>query len=154
MRFHIALLTGLVAVVQMAITQPVHADQTQAAVESAPTPVRVVYHFDRDLNQVLQGLKNIQNHLAADPTARIVVVANGKAVASLKQGTETAGGYPLDVMIEELQARGVRFEVCGNTLKALSIDPKDLIEGLSVVPSGVAELARLQSREGYAYIKP
>jgi intracellular sulfur oxidation DsrE/DsrF family protein len=75
-------------------------------------------------------------------------------VGSLKQGTETEGGYPLDVMIEEIQARGVRFEVCANTIKALKLEPKQLIEGLDIVPSGVAEIARLQFHEGYAYIKP
>lgn len=150
MRTLAPLLAGLLAA--MAPIAMVHAADQAAPVVQAP--VRVVYHLDRDLDQIVQGIRNIKNHLAADPTAQIVVVVNGKAVGSLKQGTETEGGYPLDVMIEEIQARGVRFEVCGNTLKALSIDPKDLIEGLSVVPAGVAELARLQSREGYAYIKP
>ncbi len=134
--------------------QPARAADSATTGTAAEAPVRVVYHIDRDLDQMLMGIRNIKNHLAADPTAQIVVVANGRVVSSLKHGTETPGGYPLDVMIEELQGRGVRFEVCGNTLKALAIEPKDLIEGLSIVPSGVAEIARLQFREGYAYIKP
>ena len=132
---------------------PAVAGQASPATE-AQSPVRVVYHFDRDLDQVVHGIGNIKNHLAADPAAHIVVVVNGKAVASLKQGTETAGGYPLGLMIEELQGRGVRFEVCANTLKALKLEPAQLVDGLQVVPSGVAEIARLQFHEGYAYIKP
>lgn len=144
---------GLLVFVQVATVLPAFAGETTTTPAPAE-PVRVVYHVDRDLEQILMGLKNINNHLAADPTAQIVVVANGKGVASLRHGTQTAGGYPLDLMIEELETRGVRFEVCGNTLKALSIEPKDLIDGLTVVPSGVAEIARLQFRDGYAYIKP
>jgi intracellular sulfur oxidation DsrE/DsrF family protein len=150
MRTLAALLAGLLAT--MAPIAMVHAaDQAAPVVQS---PVRVVYHMDRDLDQIIHGIRNIKNHLAADPTAQIVVVVYGRAVGSLKQGTETEGGYPLDVMIEEIQARGVRFEVCANTIKALELEPKQLIEGLDIVPSGVAEIARLQFHEGYAYIKP
>jgi intracellular sulfur oxidation DsrE/DsrF family protein len=34
------------------------------------------------------------------------------------------------------------------------IDRKRVIPEATIVPSGVAEVARLQSQEGYAYIKP
>ncbi|WP_240095817.1 DsrE family protein [Thermomonas flagellata] len=135
-------------------TLPAQAAEPAAAAAPTPAPVRVVYHFDRDLDQVVHGINNIRNHLDADPQAQIVVVANGKAVTAFKQGTQTPGGYPLELMVEDLQGRGVRFEVCANTLKALALEPKQLIDGLQVVPSGVAEIARLQFREGYAYIKP
>ena len=152
MRAHVSILLALMAA--MLAMPSARAADPSAPGNATAAPVRVVYHLDRDLDQVVAGIRNIKNHLAADPTAHIVVVVNGKAVASLKQGTETAGGYPLDVMIEELETRGERFEVCANTLKALSLDPKQLVEGMHIVPSGVAEIARLQFREGYAYIKP
>jgi intracellular sulfur oxidation DsrE/DsrF family protein len=57
-------------------------------------------------------------------------------------------------MVEDLQSKGVRFEACGNTMATLKIKPEQLDDGIVVVPSGMAELARLQAREGYVYIKP
>ena len=43
---------------------------------------------------------------------------------------------------------------CNNTLEGRKIDRKRILPEATVVPSGVAEVARLQSQEGYAYIKP
>jgi intracellular sulfur oxidation DsrE/DsrF family protein len=50
---------------------------------------------------------------------------------------------------------GVRFLVCGHTLRERKID-RNTLYGVTedeVVPSGVAELARLQGM-GFAYIHP
>jgi len=120
----------------------------------APAPVRVVYHVDAGIGQATEALRNIRNQLEADPDTRIVVVAIGKGVDFLVGGAMTDGGYPFDLSIQELQAQGVRFEACGNTLRTRGIDPKQLAEGVVVVPAGMAEIARLEAREGYAYIKP
>lgn len=64
-----------------------------------------------------------------------------------------------DVMaakIDGLKAQGVAFNVCANTLKGKNVDLEGDLYGATqadVVPSGVAELAKLQA-EGYTYIKP
>ena len=34
------------------------------------------------------------------------------------------------------------------------IDPKKLLPEAKLVPSGVAEVTKLQAKEGYAYLKP
>jgi intracellular sulfur oxidation DsrE/DsrF family protein len=39
-------------------------------------------------------------------------------------------------------------------LKARNIDPKRVQQGARIVPSGVAEIGRLQAKEDFAYIKP
>ena len=69
-------------------------------------------------------------------------------------GAKTDGGYPFQLMVEELQAEGVKFKVCNNTLIARHVDPGQVLDDVEIVTSGVAELARLQAREGYGYIKP
>ncbi|MEO7030739.1 MAG: DsrE family protein, partial [Herbaspirillum sp.] len=56
--------------------------------------------------------------------------------------------------VTALAAQGVSFRICGNTLSAHQIAPARVLSEASVVPSGVAELARLQAREGYVYIRP
>lgn len=120
----------------------------------ASASIAVVYHFDAGLEQATRGLRNIRNHLAADPGARITVVAVGDGVDFLLRDAKTAGGYPFNLTVEELQSAGVRFEACGNTLQARDIKPERLLDAVVIVPSGMAEIARLQAREHDAYIKP
>jgi hypothetical protein len=44
--------------------------------------------------------------------------------------------------------------VCNNTLVTRKIDKSKVIQEASIVPSGVAEAAKLQAREGYVYLRP
>jgi hypothetical protein len=48
----------------------------------------------------------------------------------------------------------VEFKVCNNTLVSRSISPDKVVMESKVVPSGVAEVARLQAREGFVYLRP
>ncbi len=50
--------------------------------------------------------------------------------------------------------KGVEFRLCRFTLDRQKIDPKRVIQDVKIVPSGVAEVGRLQAREGFAYLKP
>jgi intracellular sulfur oxidation DsrE/DsrF family protein len=65
-----------------------------------------------------------------------------------------ANGNPFEVTVQTLVAQGVEFRVCEITLKQRNIDKKQLIDDVKYVPSGVAEVSRLQFQEGYAYLKP
>jgi len=58
--------------------------------------------------------------------------------------------------IDGLKTQGVRFQVCANTIKGRAVNlENDLydVDAEDIVPSGVAELAKLQG-QGYTYIKP
>jgi intracellular sulfur oxidation DsrE/DsrF family protein len=57
-------------------------------------------------------------------------------------------------MVADLAGKGVQFRVCNNTLQTRNIDPSKVVMEAKVVPSGVAEVARLQAKEGYVYLKP
>jgi hypothetical protein len=116
--------------------------------------VKVVYHFSAGLEQASDGLRNIRNHLAADPAARIVVVALGDGVSFLVSGTLDMKGQPYAPLVATLAGKGVEFRICETTLTNRAIDPKSIIPEATAVRSGVAEIARLQTREGYAYLKP
>jgi intracellular sulfur oxidation DsrE/DsrF family protein len=61
---------------------------------------------------------------------------------------------PFSGAIADLANQGVEFRVCNNTLTARKIDPSRVAMEASVVPSGVAEVARLQAREGFVYLRP
>lgn len=114
---------------------------------------KVVYHINDSANATA-GLNNIKNHLSTSPNAKIVAVTHGKGVDFLLEGAVDKEGNPYNVKVEELQAKGVEFRVCNNTLKSRNIDPKTVLPNAKIVPSGVAEVGRLQAQEGYVYLKP
>ena len=121
---------------------------------TAAEPVKVVYHLNEGLEQAVRALTNIRHHLSADPTAKIVVIAHGRGIDFLLKEAKTPGGTAFVTDIDELALRGVEFRVCRFTLERRSIDATRVVPDAKIVPSGVAEVARLQSREHYAYLKP
>lgn len=114
---------------------------------------KVVYHIN-DSSNAMAALGNIRNHLNASPKAQIVVVAHGPGIDFLLEDAKDKNGNPYDAVVQELSNRNVKFRVCNNTLEARKIDRKRVLPEATVVPSGVAEVARLQYQEGYAYLKP
>ena len=96
----------------------------------------------------------MRNHLAADPTAKIVVVGNGAGIDFMLSGAVDGKGAEFSGLVGGLAAQGVSFRVCDNTLKSRKISKDRVLIDATVVPSGVAEVANLQYREGYAYISP
>lgn len=123
--------------------------------QAAPgDPVKVVYHMNEGVERAPQAIRNIRNHLAADPKAKIVVVSHAAGINFLLREAKDANGNPFEVAVQDLSMKGVEFRVCEFTLKSRNIDKKQMIDEVKYVPSGVAEVARLQSQEGYSYLKP
>jgi len=120
----------------------------------AAEPVKVVYHINEGLEQAGNGLRNIRNHLSADPTAKIVVVTHFKGIDFLLEGAKDKNGNPYDAAVDDLSMKGVEFRVCEFTLKGRNIDRSKVHPEAKIVPSGVAEVGRLQAKEGFAYLKP
>lgn len=123
------------------------------AANAALKQEKVVYHVN-DASNASAALRNIRNHLDASPQATIVLVAHGPGIDFLLDGAIDKDGRPYDVAVRELAKRGVGFRVCNNTLQGRQIDPGRVLPDAVIVPSGVAELSRLQAQEGYVYIKP
>ena len=117
-------------------------------------PDKVVYHLNAGLEQATNGIRNIRNHLEVNPRAQIVVVAHAQGVDYLMKGAKDRTGNPYEVAVEQLKLQGVRFEVCEITLRNRKLKKDQFIEDATFVPSGVAEITRLQQREGYAYLRP
>ena len=126
-----------------------------APISAAETgAVKVVYHINEGLGQATNGLRNIRNHLAADPGARITVVTHAAGINFLLEGAKDENGNPYDATVQDLVTQGVDFRVCNFTLLSRKIDRSKVIPEASIVPSGVAEIARLQARESYVYLRP
>ena len=120
---------------------------------------KVVYHINYvggDADKKYRGaLRNIQNHVNAvgadNLDVKVVLHGNGVGLlASAKKNEKLQGA------VVSLKSQNVEFNVCSNTLKGRKISyEKDLFDVFEedIVPSGVAELTRLQQM-GYTYIKP
>lgn len=129
----------------LAATVPSHA---------ADDVIKTVYHMSEGIPQASRAVNNIRNHLSADPTAKIVVVAHGLGIDFLLQGATNQMDQPFAGAIGELAARGVEFRVCNNTLTSRKIEPSKVALEAKIVPSGVAEVAKLQAKEGFVYLRP
>ena len=115
---------------------------------------KVVYHLNAGIEQATNGIRNIRNHLEVNPKAKIVVVAHAQGVDYLMKGMKDKNGNPYQDAVEDLKNQGVRFDVCEITLRNRKLKREQFIEDATFVPSGVAEITRLQQREGYAYLRP
>lgn len=127
---------------------------------------KVVYHINvDDAETQIAALRNIQNHIDAvgADNIEVKVVMHGDGISLLVEpdaleGTKMkAANADADMAarIDGLKQQGVAFEVCANTLKGRNVEIDDMydVSEADIVPSGVAELSRLQ-QQGFTYIKP
>jgi intracellular sulfur oxidation DsrE/DsrF family protein len=119
---------------------------------------KVVYHVDSAGRQVDSALDHIRNQLITAPNTKIVVVALADGIAFLLKGAQDAanvnGNTSYAVMVEQLKARGVRFEVCENAMRGRRLTKEQFIPQADFTPAGIVSITHWQSVEGYAYFKP
>ncbi|MDP2241813.1 MAG: DsrE family protein [Burkholderiales bacterium] len=113
---------------------------------------KMVYHIASGTD-VETALRNVTNHLATSPRAKVVVVAHNLGVDFLLRGAKNSDGAPFEPEVAQLAVRGVDFRVCQNTLTRRDIGADAVIPEARLVPSGIAEISRLQTQEGYAYMR-
>ncbi len=118
----------------------------------AQLPARVVVHISQS-GSASAALRNLANHLEASPGTSVVVVAHNDGVDFLLRGARDESGQLFETAVAKLTSRGVDFRVCGNTLARRKVDTVEVIPAAKLVPSGVAEISRLQTQEGYAYLR-
>ena len=129
---------------------------------------KVVYHINYDNPKLQKGaLQNIQNHINAvgadNLELRVVLHGNGLALLVLPESLKKLNKFKfanadenMTARVDGLKSQGVSFDICENTIVGRSINVEDDlydVENQDIVPSGVAELSKLQM-EGFTYIKP
>ncbi|WP_243755434.1 DsrE family protein [Thiomicrorhabdus sp. 6S3-12] len=129
---------------------------------------KVVYHVNYDdPKKQSSTLRNIQNHInavgAENLDIKVVMHGNGlsmlikpEALKNLPKFKAANANQGMIQKIDQLKMLGVDFNVCANTVKGRQVNvARDLydVETSNIVPSGVAELAYLQSK-GYLYLRP
>ena len=126
------------------------------AAQASQAGDKVVYHFDNTIAQATKGLRNMRNHLDTAPDTRIIAVAHAEGIDFLMEGAKDPKNPDIDYgsLVSALVARGAVFEICEITLKNRKLDKSQFVLDASFTPSGVVRVARLQQREGFAYLKP
>ncbi len=117
---------------------------------------KVVYHNDGggpdNAAYFKRMLNSIRNHIEAvgREHVEIRVVDHGGGVELFQMANSEK---ELASRLDALREQGVRFLICANTLRERQIDWHTLygVTESDIVPSGVAELARLQGM-GFVYI--
>ena len=117
---------------------------------------KVVYHVNYfDVKRSIGAMRNAQNHINAlgqgNHEIRFVLHGNGvELLRKVAQESPDAANR-----IDSLRSQGVNFNICANTLKGRKIALEDLhfAEQADIVPSGVAEIGKLQ-HEGFVYLRP
>jgi intracellular sulfur oxidation DsrE/DsrF family protein len=141
-------IAALLLAIWMLLAQPWQGPAASHAADGA----RVVYHVASNDN-VSAILRTLKNHLDAAPGLQVVVVAHNNGIEFLLQGAVDEGGRPYAAAVRDFRQRGVEFRVCTNTLTRRHIDAAAVIPEAVLVPSGIVEISRLQSREGYTYLR-
>lgn len=125
----------------------------QALAGDAGHPERVVYHLD-DSSNARWAMTLANAHLKQNAKAQIVIVAHGPGIRFLIEGAEDGNGNLYEPDVFGLAGKGVEFKACAATLDFMDIPPEKVLEEAKMVPSGAYEIVRLQTHEGYAYLKP
>lgn len=122
----------------------------------AQDKVKVVYHFDNTETQATAGLRTLRNYMDTAPDTKIVVVALGDGVRFLMEDAKDQknNGLQYGPLISDLVAKGVTFEICELTMRALDLKKEQFVLDAGFTPSGVVRIGQLQVLEGYGYIKP
>lgn len=130
---------------------------------------KVVFHADfadpRRFSAMLTSINNMVTHYQnelIDYDVRIVFVAHGIRFVT----DDKLAGTPFEEDPELAERRqnivgrldalrsvqGVKLELCNITRSQINLGEDSLAEGVTLVPSGVVQIAALQD-EGFAYIK-
>lgn len=120
--------------------------------QAAKAQGKVLYHIT-DSSTAGAALRTLRNHLEASPDVKVVVVAHNEGIDFLLRGARDESGELYETVVRRFKERGVEFRVCNNTLARRKIDSNDIVPGATLVPSGIAEIGRLQVKEGYVYMR-
>lgn len=99
------------------------------------------------MNNILHNAVNIQEFYGMDKV-QIAVIAYGAGMQALY-----AESSPVRDRVTSLQQYGIEFVGCGNTMDATGHDPEDLIDGVTWVQAGIAEIIE-RKLDGWTYIRP
>jgi intracellular sulfur oxidation DsrE/DsrF family protein len=128
-------------------------EQDELRFPGDPADHKVVYQFnksDEDYhNAVLFSVGAMLRKY--NDNIHIVVVGIGPGIHVLAKNPERPVSKNIKQRVSSLAQYGVEFHACGNTMKSLGWDEKDVLPFAKIVEVGAADLMELQE-QGYSYI--
>lgn len=102
----------------------------------------------KEINRIISTVNNVIKFYGTENT-EVVIVAYGQGLKSLlkKGDTETRK------RIEALMTYDIEFIACGNTMRTLHIDKKDLLDDIDFATAGIVEIIE-RKLQGYSYTQP
>ena len=111
------------------------------------TVVHITSSDSIDWKMAIRNVSNLYNNDdVATPAERLKVVVNGDAIRFLLASSPEAD------RVRRMTEAGIQIEACENSFERFGYDTDNLVEGVTTVSSGVAEVVRLQ-RRGVSYLK-
>ncbi|MHB0992961.1 MAG: DsrE family protein [Sulfurovum sp.] len=101
-----------------------------------------------EINRILSTVNNVMKFYRPENT-EVVIVAYGQGLKSLLK----KGDADVRKRIEALMTYDVEFIACGNTMRTLKIEKKDLLDDLGFATAGIVEIIERQL-QGYTYAQP
>ncbi len=102
----------------------------------------------KEINRILSTVNNVMKFYRPENT-EVVIVAYGQGLKSLLK----KGDANIRIRIEALMTYDVEFIACGNTMKTLHIEKKDLLDDIGFATAGIVEIIERQL-QGYNYTQP
>lgn len=139
----------------------VAADESQASASGDdnmrfpgdPADHKVVYQFNKGSEEYHKSVLFSVGAMLRKYTdnVHIVVVAIGPGIHILAKKPKRPVSDEIKQRVSSLAQYGVEFHACGNTMKSLHWDEKDVLPFAKVVDVGAADLMELQE-QGYSYL--
>jgi len=149
-------LAGLVAGVFSAravASESASSDADELRFPGDPTDHNVVYQLNKANEKYHDGVLFSVGEMVRKygDNITIVVTVFGAGIHVLGKIPERPVSKKNKQIVKSLASYGVKFHACGNTMKTLGWEKKDLYDFVEVIPVGAADLLELQE-QGYAYI--
>ena len=145
--------TLLFPVSSYAADEPPAKESEELRFPGEETNNKLLYHFNKsDEAYQLAVLNTIRNMLRKyGDDIKIVVSVMGPGIHMLLKDPVKPVSPAVRDQVASLAFYGVEFHACGNTLKAIHKEEKDVLDFATTIETGVADLMELQ-QQGYAYI--
>lgn len=118
---------------------------------SIDNPRKIVFPItegdDRAINHVLSSANNVLKFYGPE-NVEMAIICYSQGIRTLKKSEKK-----IAVRVKSLMTYDVEFVACGNTMRTLKIEQKDLLDDVEVVTAGIVELTE-RNLKGWTYIRP
>jgi len=102
----------------------------------------------KEMNRIISTINNVMKFYRPENT-EVAVVAYGQGLHALLKN----GDKEVRKRIEALMTYDVVFIACGNTMRTLHIEKKDLLEDVEFATAGIVEIIE-RKLQGFSYTQP